>query len=167
MTQRIGIGTSPAGVEWNCWRKEGESRKDWEARADQMRTALQRHHERHTVKVTGLTSSQTWRIEDEGACVEGLGELKATKTTVRGSRALLGAVYSRLAGTELFDLEGEIFEDNEARAAMALRGLAIGIESACAKIATALGEREMAEMHRQRIERLRRASVLDIMSHRA
>ena len=101
---RVGVGVSPAGIEWNVYPGDGELPAQLGLRVAYTATRLRMvkdKHERTQVTVRKLTSNGTWHIEDAAHLFE--GELKADyeamtsgATFVRASRRLLREVADDL-----------------------------------------------------------------------
>ena len=106
------IGTSPAGVEYVCYWRNGETPESFDARARRMAARLVEHHARHDskrVRVRGLSVSafdkitvELERAREAGAPYEGVTE---GRTFIEATRGDLRTLADELEASAKIDLD--------------------------------------------------------------
>lgn len=128
-TDRVVVGTSPAGVEWTTYRKPGDTDAKFAARVETCRRRLAEFHARHAVALVSvpLGAAALARLAEEVPCVEGAEAADPVDfgaTRLRTTRRMVRALLDRVDGLadEWADLALAGYQgDHPGRAAMVER----------------------------------------------
>lgn len=151
---RIHVGVSPAGVEWNVYRREGESGSDFQARANVQEFTLARHWKRYEekraadkdseiIRIRKLSPNAVYAIADHRNLMEGLQfpHYVEGKTFVEMTREAWAGVRDRIDPVEAGEMASmSLGCETDAQIEFATRAAVRAAKLLRNKIRLALGE---------------------------